>query len=64
MLKDKDDMRVKIGDFGLACLDTIDKETKIDPDTSPESPSQNGKLQTGSLKLGILKVWNELDQFK
>ena len=56
MLKDKDDMRVKIGDFGLACLDTIDKETKIDPDTSPESPSQNGKLQTGSLKLGILKV--------
>lgn len=40
----KESMRVKIGDFGLACLDTVDKDTKIDPETSPETPGKNGSL--------------------
>ena len=42
-------MQVKIGDFGLACLDTIDKENTInlnkspDDDTSDDSPENRTK---------------------
>lgn len=43
----KESMRVKIGDFGLACLDrldTVENEAKINPDTSSESNSLNSEL--------------------
>lgn len=43
----KESMRVKIGDFGLACLDrldTVEKEAKTNLETPSETPTQNGKF--------------------
>jgi translation initiation factor 2-alpha kinase 1 len=41
----KDTMQVKIGDFGLACLDSIDKENGIDANKWPESSSPENRTK-------------------